>query len=310
MSKYIHDRLLFLFFLMIRRPPRSTLFPYTTLFRSESDTPCRSTGTQNPRPRPGSPGGRPDPGYGHSGRPAARAGLPHRISCDLRGGQVLERPQDPVRSRIHPDGRDVAPADDAIAIDHEQRALGGSVPLTIGVILPGPSALRLEVRQEGELELPVGVERRVAPHAVHGNAEELGIIAAEFGEDLVVERHLVSADGTPVGRIEGEAHRLPPEIRERDRLVRRAVEGEVRGLDAGRQELVRRRGHERPSSRCASTNQSHLSMPRVTSVRTSALAASLRSFISSMPSRAARPNPASASESAATCSAPLESPSG
>src|SRR3954462_16043773 len=26
--------LFFLFFLMIRRPPRSTLFPYTTLFRS------------------------------------------------------------------------------------------------------------------------------------------------------------------------------------------------------------------------------------------------------------------------------------
>src|SRR3712207_7284870 len=27
---------IFLFFLMIRRPPRSTLFPYTTLFRSRS----------------------------------------------------------------------------------------------------------------------------------------------------------------------------------------------------------------------------------------------------------------------------------
>src|SRR6266511_5906331 len=27
-------RLFFIFFLMIRRPPRSTLFPYTTLFRS------------------------------------------------------------------------------------------------------------------------------------------------------------------------------------------------------------------------------------------------------------------------------------
>src|SRR3712207_8422902 len=27
-----------LFFLMIRRPPRSTLFPYTTLFRSSSGT--------------------------------------------------------------------------------------------------------------------------------------------------------------------------------------------------------------------------------------------------------------------------------
>src|SRR3712207_8846042 len=29
------DRILFFFFLMIRRPPRSTLFPYTTLFRSQ-----------------------------------------------------------------------------------------------------------------------------------------------------------------------------------------------------------------------------------------------------------------------------------
>src|SRR5690348_17980000 len=30
---YLHN-FLFFFFLMIRRPPRSTLFPYTTLFRS------------------------------------------------------------------------------------------------------------------------------------------------------------------------------------------------------------------------------------------------------------------------------------
>src|SRR2546428_5516546 len=29
---------LFFFFLMIRRPPRSTLFPYTTLFRSNGDS--------------------------------------------------------------------------------------------------------------------------------------------------------------------------------------------------------------------------------------------------------------------------------
>src|SRR3712207_8289123 len=29
----------FFFFLMIRRPPRSTLFPYTTLFRSQHDYP-------------------------------------------------------------------------------------------------------------------------------------------------------------------------------------------------------------------------------------------------------------------------------
>src|SRR5687768_18268951 len=37
------------FFLMIRRPPRSTLFPYTTLFRSGRDPPGR--GRDRPRPR-------------------------------------------------------------------------------------------------------------------------------------------------------------------------------------------------------------------------------------------------------------------
>src|SRR5438477_4341259 len=45
--------LFFFFFLMIRRPPRSTLFPYTTLFRSRGGAraqrqsgrhPCASTG--------------------------------------------------------------------------------------------------------------------------------------------------------------------------------------------------------------------------------------------------------------------------
>src|SRR2546422_8278943 len=38
------------FFLMIRRPPRSTLFPYTTLFRSCPPTPCggRAAGQDDP----------------------------------------------------------------------------------------------------------------------------------------------------------------------------------------------------------------------------------------------------------------------
>src|SRR5688572_32680962 len=34
--------MLFFFFLMIRRPPRSTLFPYTTLFRSGTSGRCSS----------------------------------------------------------------------------------------------------------------------------------------------------------------------------------------------------------------------------------------------------------------------------
>src|SRR2546422_10895972 len=35
------SRFLLFFFLMIRRPPRSTLFPYTTLFRSEFRFECQ-----------------------------------------------------------------------------------------------------------------------------------------------------------------------------------------------------------------------------------------------------------------------------
>src|SRR2546430_7385491 len=35
-----HISYLFFFFLMIRRPPRSTLFPYTTLFRSHDSVAC------------------------------------------------------------------------------------------------------------------------------------------------------------------------------------------------------------------------------------------------------------------------------
>src|SRR5690242_20923743 len=40
---YILDEVIIslFFFLMIRRPPRSTLFPYTTLFRSQNHSACR-----------------------------------------------------------------------------------------------------------------------------------------------------------------------------------------------------------------------------------------------------------------------------
>src|SRR2546426_3749949 len=43
---------IFFFFLMIRRPPRSTLFPYTTLFRSRNGHGA-SAGRCEPRGHPG-----------------------------------------------------------------------------------------------------------------------------------------------------------------------------------------------------------------------------------------------------------------
>src|SRR2546422_4658185 len=45
------SRQVIFFFLMIRRPPRSTLFPYTTLFRSlTARPPDRLTAQTSPRP--------------------------------------------------------------------------------------------------------------------------------------------------------------------------------------------------------------------------------------------------------------------
>src|SRR5947199_10771244 len=44
---YIHHLHFSFFFLMIRRPPRSTLFPYTTLFRS-CQVPRAAPGTAGP----------------------------------------------------------------------------------------------------------------------------------------------------------------------------------------------------------------------------------------------------------------------
>src|SRR6266581_7881440 len=52
----------FFFFLMIRRPPRSTLFPYTTLLRSSTRTASvmvsRPPADRLSVPDPGRPGGR------------------------------------------------------------------------------------------------------------------------------------------------------------------------------------------------------------------------------------------------------------
>src|SRR3712207_6171881 len=89
------------FFLMMRRPPRSTLFPYTTLFRSHPLQGADRHGeraAQGPAPAPGHAGrrlrhpggleGRGDPARG--GRPPGGDGDPRRPAAprdgDLGGG--------------------------------------------------------------------------------------------------------------------------------------------------------------------------------------------------------------------------------
>src|SRR5207249_11461204 len=72
-SSHLSPLFFFLFFLMIRRPPRSTLFPYTTLFRS-------APALRHPAAASGLPpggGSRTDPFPGPGGFPSRR-GRGHR----------------------------------------------------------------------------------------------------------------------------------------------------------------------------------------------------------------------------------------
>src|SRR3712207_9298669 len=64
---------------MIRRPPRSTLFPYTTLFRS---------GQHAQERRPGIPG-LAQPQLGVDGEAERGAGPGHRLTVGLGGGQEV-----------------------------------------------------------------------------------------------------------------------------------------------------------------------------------------------------------------------------
>src|SRR3989304_4408237 len=52
MRLFAHAFFLSFFFLMIRRPPRSTLFPYTTLFRSARRSPPPGDHVEPDRPDP------------------------------------------------------------------------------------------------------------------------------------------------------------------------------------------------------------------------------------------------------------------
>src|SRR3712207_9575625 len=77
---------------MIRRPPRSTLFPYTTLFRSRTPITTRTTGRApfDQRPAPGDWKGRwrksaanAAPGSGGGGRGGLRRKPLHDHAIDL-----------------------------------------------------------------------------------------------------------------------------------------------------------------------------------------------------------------------------------
>src|SRR6266496_5606569 len=149
----------FFFFLMIRRPPRSTLFPYTTLFRSgprPAQIPGEGAGPGGSRERGGPPGrghvGRNRPAWRGRSRGRTACARPaearHGRRCGLRrhrgrlrrvrsrtgegrsdlGNRGVGRPPGPtpVAGRSRPPGVDLA-----------ERGLNSSMHVDLGVALAG-----------------------------------------------------------------------------------------------------------------------------------------------------------------------------
>src|SRR5947208_15451536 len=92
-----------IFFLMLRRPPRSTLFPYTTLFRSRAARPARDLGP--PAPARLLVRGGADRGDRARARAPALGLLPHARLGPRRSGLRDGAPHGAEPPVAHPAGR-------------------------------------------------------------------------------------------------------------------------------------------------------------------------------------------------------------
>src|SRR5256885_11960731 len=85
------------FFLMIRRPPRSTLFPYTTLFRSASAISRRSSGpiricSERPPLLGAVPTAPPERSEEHTSELQSPCNLACRLLLEKKGGARIHAP--------------------------------------------------------------------------------------------------------------------------------------------------------------------------------------------------------------------------
>src|SRR6266536_3033395 len=159
----------FFFFLMIRRPQRSTLFPYTTLFRSSPPRPRSEAGIDEPAPR-----------------------RPYRLP--LRGGELVLGGRTLVMGvlNVTPD----SVSDGGRFVDPEAAVAGGLALFEAGADLvdvggestrPGGAA-RVDAAEESRRVVPVvrGLRRAGAgPISVDTTKATVARAALDAGADLV-----------------------------------------------------------------------------------------------------------------------------
>jgi hypothetical protein len=166
----------------------------------------------------------------------SRSSLTGSVSSDdqvVLTRELLEGVGDAVGPGVDPDRRDVAPAHDAVAVDHEQGALAGAVLLAVDAVGLRDLALGLEVGEQREVEVAVLREREVRPDAVDRDPQQLRAVALELRQQLLVGASWSEQTG-PVLRIEDEMSAGHAAVGER-RLLVEVAEGEVRRRRPGRQ---------------------------------------------------------------------------
>src|SRR5574337_348425 len=184
---YNKDKLLFFFFLMIRLPPRSTLFPYTTLFRSASP---RGTGRCTHRTRGGD-----ERAAGPVRQPARRGAADARVRDDQPAPHpVADLP-------VHAAGRDARARDRGGRLRRRDLRVQ---PRAAG-LAPGVGGVERHARDRAR------VRAAVVPDDDHARqGDSAGDRLPRDGERPVLRRHLGDlrdADGGRARDRPGRAHR-------------------------------------------------------------------------------------------------------
>src|SRR5579859_2122482 len=147
-------------------------------------------------------------------------------------GQVFERLQDAVGTRIHGNRRAVTPSDDSVFVDDEESSLRDAIVCAVGAVFASDSTLGFEISEEWKMEVAVFSECRMTPWTIDGDAKHFGIELLKLWEDFVIKSHLISADGTPVGGIKGEDNGTSAQVAQAQGLIGSDVQGEVRSFGA------------------------------------------------------------------------------
>src|ERR1700730_10092365 len=116
--------------------------------------------------------------------------------------------KNPVGAWIDRDGRAIAPENLPLLVDDEQSPFANPFAFAIGAILLCDGAFRFKVGKQRKMQVTVVCECRMAPVAIARDPKKLVPVIVKLGQDLVVERHLIAADRTPIGGIEGKNDHL------------------------------------------------------------------------------------------------------